>query len=62
MNKKYVIMINYGIYEGWAIHEQTDELATAILLKDQAARYGQEVVIVKPVKLVITEETEECLF
>lgn len=56
--KKYVVMVNYGVYEGWKIQDEMDDFQAAVRLRDTCAGYSQEVVIFKPVELIVTEKMD----
>ena len=54
--KKYVVMTDYGL-EGWKITGETDSFPYAVKLRDTSMGDGNEnVVIFKPVELVVTEK------
>lgn len=56
--KKYVVMTNYGMYEGWAISGEADEFDEAVKIREKYLSNGNsEVMIFRPV-LIKTSEIE----
>lgn len=59
-HKKYLVMIDYGIYDGWKIHAETDEWAEAVKLRNEACSFGvNEVIIVAFCPLVVLDGRDE---
>jgi len=50
--KKYVVMIDYGDYEGWKIQGDTNDLDEAITMRESVLHYGNEVAIFQRVQLI----------
>lgn len=54
--EKYVVMTNYGDYEGWKIEGQTVSFEQAIIIRENCLSLGlHEVIIFTPVKYIVTE-------
>jgi len=59
--KNYVVMVDFGSYEGWKIVEETETFEDAVLARDYAMRNsgGCNAVIFKPVQFKVTEVVDE---
>lgn len=55
--KKFVVMINYGSYEGWKVWGQADTLAEAGEIAGKA-NHGEETVIFKQIKPLYVEDDQ----
>jgi len=58
--KRYIVMTNYGAYEGWKISGQTDDFQSAVDIREEYMWLGNsEVVIFRPVKIQVQEDGDE---
>ena len=58
-HKKYLVLINYGSYEGWKIHGETDDWQEAVNLREEARSFGgSEVIICAYCPLVVLDGRE----
>lgn len=55
-HKKYLVLINYGAYEGWKIFKETDDWQEAVKFREDARSCGgNEVIICAYCPLVVLD-------